>query len=422
MGSLPTGTVTFLFSDVEGSTELVQRLGDRYGDVLGEHREIVRAEVAHAGGEIVDARGEECFVAFPSATDAAAAAIAIQRAHSEGVMRVRIGLHTGEPALSGDGYLGLDVHRAARVCAAGHGGQVVLSQATRDLLPAFDARDLGEHRLQGIADPERIFQLLAPGLSAAFPPLRVAVVRRGRLAEVVARLGTGRRHSLEELGWEVRGRMPGADEQTRTALAELGARLLSASRSLNDADRLLALVDRRLLRRRLREHEELGTLSRHARERAAVIQRQLDDVDAVAQRRTQLAEVARGVGVRLPLAAVVGLTDRIENAATALSAALERAQADLDEGTWRLRRTPHPGVYRAADRYAVPSVDEAGVERVATFRTCAEARSYRRAQRLREKTFSTSHQLDSYHGAAGRRDMRDPSGNADAAGFGDGGG
>jgi hypothetical protein len=227
--------------------------------------------------------------------------------------------------------------------------------------------------------------------------------------------------TLEELGSQVRARMPSADEPTRIALAELGARLFAAGRTVADADRLLALVDRRLLERRLREHQELGTLSKHARDRAEIIQQQLDELDGVAQRRQQLEDVAAAASEQSPLAAAVGLAGRIGNADDALSAANDRARAALDEGAWRLRRTLHRGVYRAADQFAVPFVDETGVERVASFLTMPEARAYRRAQRLREKTFSTAHELDSYERAtrlqSEGRQPRDPG----AAG-GDGGG
>ena len=140
MPELPTGTVTFLFTDIEGSTRLLQQLGDRYPDLLSEHHRLLRAAVEVRGGRVVDTQGDAFFVAFSRAADAVAAAIEAQRsiaAHSwpEGAdLRVRMGLHTGEPASSGGGYVGLDVHRAARICAAGHGRQVLLSEATRALV------------------------------------------------------------------------------------------------------------------------------------------------------------------------------------------------------------------------------------------------------------------------------------------------
>ncbi|MGQ0550991.1 MAG: ATP-binding protein [Armatimonadota bacterium] len=184
MRSLPTGTVTFLFTDIEGSTVLLQHLGDRrYADVLTAQRRLLRAAFQEGGGHEVDTQGDAFLVAFGRALDAVAAVAAAQRAITahpwpEGAsVRVRMGLHTGEPTLTAGGYVGLDVHRAARICAAGHGGQTLLSQATRDAvahhLPAgVSLRDLGEHRLKDLQRREQIFQLLHPDLPADFPPLR----------------------------------------------------------------------------------------------------------------------------------------------------------------------------------------------------------------------------------------------------------
>jgi class 3 adenylate cyclase len=183
MVQLPGGTVTLLFADVEGSTGLLLRLGDRYPPVLEEQREILRAAVRSQGGHVVDTQGDELFAAFGRAADAVAAAVAAQRALSghawpEGsAVRVRMGLHTGEPARTATGYVGLDVHRAARICDAGHGGQVLLSRTTADLvghaLPdGLSLRDLGDRRLKGLPEPERVYQLVGPGLHDDFPPLR----------------------------------------------------------------------------------------------------------------------------------------------------------------------------------------------------------------------------------------------------------
>lgn len=186
---LPAGTVTFLFTDIEGSTRLLQRLGDGYADVLGQHYALLRAAFAAHNGREVDTQGDAFFVAFARASDALTAAAEAQRALASakwpegGAVRVRMGLHTGSPTIAGGYYVGLDVHRAARIAAAGHGGQVLLSQTTRDLaedaLPAGAAlRDLGEHRLKDLQRPERIYQLTlsnlpgTPGLAADFPPLK----------------------------------------------------------------------------------------------------------------------------------------------------------------------------------------------------------------------------------------------------------
>ena len=175
--------MTFLFTDLEGSTQLVQRAKDAYGDILSDHRRLLREAVAASGGHEIDCRADEFFIAFRGARDAVAAALAGQRAFAAhpwpgGLdVRVRMGIHTGEPSVGDEGYLGLDVHRAARIAAAGHGGQVLLSQTTRDLLGGGDAagvrlKDLGEHELPDLPRPERIYQIVAPDLPAEFPPLR----------------------------------------------------------------------------------------------------------------------------------------------------------------------------------------------------------------------------------------------------------
>ncbi len=155
---LPTGTVTFLFTDIEGSTRLLQALGDEYADVLAEHRRALRAAWRRHDGVEVDTQGDAFFVAFARASDAVAAADDAQAALAGGPVHVRMGLHTGEPLQADEGYVGFDVHRAARIAAAGHGGQVLLSQATADLTGA-EVRDLGLHRLKDLSAPERLFQL-----------------------------------------------------------------------------------------------------------------------------------------------------------------------------------------------------------------------------------------------------------------------
>jgi class 3 adenylate cyclase len=180
---LPTGTVTLLFSDVDGSTALVKSLGERYGDVLANHRRLVRAAFTEHGGVEVDTQGDSFFVAFARARDAVAAAVSAQRALSthpwdDGVaVRVRMGLHTCEPHVSNESYVGVGVHRAARICTIGHGGQVLLSRSAAGIIadgqiPDVTVRDLGEHRLKDIDGGERIFELVAEGLASDFPPLR----------------------------------------------------------------------------------------------------------------------------------------------------------------------------------------------------------------------------------------------------------
>ncbi len=194
MAALPTGTITLLFTDIEGSTRLLQHLGERYAAVLGEHHALLRAAFQAHGGYEVGTEGDAFFVVFPRAREAVEAVVAAQRAlaaHSwpEGrAVRVRMGLHTGEPVVAGGSYVGLDVHRAARLCAAGHGGQVLLSEATRALvahdLPAgVMLRDLGEHQLKDLPRAERICQLVIPDLPADFPALRSQDARPTNLPE-----------------------------------------------------------------------------------------------------------------------------------------------------------------------------------------------------------------------------------------------
>src|SRR5712691_4131809 len=183
MPDLPIGTVTLLFTDIEGSTHLLQQLGERYADMLAECRQLLRSAFHQWKGYEVDTQGDAFFVAFARASDAVAAAVDGQRALAnhpwpEGVtVRVRMGMHTGEPLLASEGYVGLDVHWAARIMSAGYGGQVLLSQTTRDLvehaLPEeVSLRDVGAHRLKDLQQPSHLFQLVIAGLPAGFPPLK----------------------------------------------------------------------------------------------------------------------------------------------------------------------------------------------------------------------------------------------------------
>ncbi len=203
MGDLPAGTITMLFSDIEGSTALLRRLGDRYAEALSAQRALLRTAVADCGGQEMGTEGDSFFVVFASAADAVRCCVAAQRALSghdwpDAIpVRVRMGLHSGEPVRHEDGYVGLDVHRAARIAAVAHGGQVVLSEATRQLadsrLPAGTSfRDLGLHSLKDIEAPEHIYQLVAAGLPERFPPLKStlaeAAAPAGGVAPIVGRV------------------------------------------------------------------------------------------------------------------------------------------------------------------------------------------------------------------------------------------
>jgi YVTN family beta-propeller protein len=203
---LPSGTVTFLFTDIEGSTRLLQQLRERYAEALVGHQRVLRAAFAEHGGREIDTQGDSFFVAFRRAKDAVAAAVAGQRALAEhawpdGVeLRVRMGIHTGEPTVGEERYIGLGVHRAARIGAAARGGQVLISQTTQSLLrddplPDVSLRDLGERVLKDIDEPERIYALVAPGLAEVaapvparrFPERRIAIA----VALVVVAIGSG---------------------------------------------------------------------------------------------------------------------------------------------------------------------------------------------------------------------------------------
>jgi class 3 adenylate cyclase len=193
MPALPTGTLTFLFTDIEGSTRLLHELGaEFYAEALGEHRRVLREAFARHGGVEVDTQGDAFFAVFPSPTEAVASAVEIQGAivreewPQASAPRDRIGLHTGEAHIAGEGYVGLDLHRAARIMAAAHGGQILISETTRALVErtlsdGITLRDLGEHRLRDLSRRERLYQVVADGLRTDFPPLRTLDATRNNL-------------------------------------------------------------------------------------------------------------------------------------------------------------------------------------------------------------------------------------------------
>jgi DNA-binding NarL/FixJ family response regulator/class 3 adenylate cyclase len=236
MPVLPTGAVTFVFTDVEDSTRLVRELGEAYVTVIADHRRLVRAALDEGGGFEIDCRGDEFFLAFERPAEAVATAVAIQERHDahtwpdDRSVRVRVGIHTGEPAIEDDDYVGIDVHFVARLCAAGHGGQVLLSDATLAELEDVEVKDLGEHELKGLDGPERIFQLVRPDGQDEFPPLRLGLIvdpqaepvggnvqkgaaqLRVALADDAVLLREGIARLLTEAGFEIVGQSGTADD------------------------------------------------------------------------------------------------------------------------------------------------------------------------------------------------------------------
>lgn len=241
--ALPVGTVTLVFTDIEGSTRLLDELGDAYAQLLADHHRIVSSAAEGHGGRRVDAAGDGLFYAFHTARGALAAAVEAQRALSEHAwpggaqVAVRMGIHSGEPISAATGYVGIDVHRASRICSAGHGGQVLVSDAARSLIggglpEGVTLRDLGEHRLRGLANPERIFQAVGEGLRADFPPVRSLETLPNNLPRQLSSF-VGRDQEISEAEERLRGVTtltltgPGGVGKTRLAL-EIGAHLVDA--------------------------------------------------------------------------------------------------------------------------------------------------------------------------------------------------
>ena len=209
MAELPSGTVTFLFSDIEGSTRLLRELGEQWEEALSSHNRILRESFAEAGGREVDRQGDAFFAVFPTARSALSAAAAAQSGLAghewpgAAEVRVRMGIHTGEPSVGGEGYLGVDVVRAARICSAAHGGQVLVSETTRALVGSGELEDVGVHQLKDMEHPERLFQLVLAGQAHFTAP---------RALERTDTAPTELAHRLERLG-------PAIERQVQDALA-----------------------------------------------------------------------------------------------------------------------------------------------------------------------------------------------------------
>jgi predicted ATPase len=285
---LPTGTVTLLFTDIEGSTRLLQEIGDRYADVLAGHRRVLRETFQSHGGVEVDTQGDAFFYAFTSATEAVTAAAEAQVALAAAPVRVRIGIHTGEPIVTAEGYVGADVHRAARIAAAGHGGQVLVSAATAALVD-LKLRDLGTHRLKDLIAAEQIYQLG----DGEFPPLHALDVAA---LPVAATPLIGREEEVFELLSLLRDGQrvvtltgPGGTGKTRLAL-QVAAELMGSFSDgvfwvplagVEDPELVLPAIAQAVGAR--------GELAVHLRDREALVV--LDTVEHVLAAASDLAEL-----------------------------------------------------------------------------------------------------------------------------------
>jgi predicted ATPase/class 3 adenylate cyclase len=326
---LPVGTITFVFTDIEGSTDLVTRLGDGYRDVLETHQHLLREQFSTRGGIEVLTEGDAFFVVFESAPQAISGAVQAQRALAahdwpNGVsVRVRIGVHTGEGVLGADSYIGIDVHRAARIAAAGHGGQVLVSDATRTLveksLPeGVTLRDLGEHRLKDLVAPERLFQVVGQGLEADFPPVRTLEVPSGNLPTPLTSF-VGRDRELAEVSETLKGTRlltltgPGGAGKTRLSLEaashvqtdfEQGAFFVALA-SITDPELAPTTIGKALGLREVPDRSPTDVVIDHLKEREVLLV--LDNFE-------QIMEAASFVGELL------GATDRVKVIATSREA------------------------------------------------------------------------------------------------------
>jgi class 3 adenylate cyclase len=375
MAELPRGTVTFLFSDIEGSTRLLHELGPQYETLLDDQRRLLGDAIAAANGQVVDTSGDAVFAAFERAYDACAAAVSAQRAiagHTwpEGALpRLRMGLHTGEPSVTNERFVGLSVHKASRICAAGHGGQVLISAATRQLVqdglpPDVALLDRGEHHLKDFDRLEPITQLVVDGLPVVLRPVKSLDAqesetsfagRSEELAEaaldapasppkparneqagsnLVARVAGWkgslrgrrvRRETLDGLGMRLYATSriaPG--EELGAQVAKLGGAVTKVARVVSDTDQLLAGSDRKLFARHLAQMYAAPASERSVRAAEAAAG-QLSAIDALAERRREFDEANRELHPRLS-----ALPDDVFRARLDHSAAPE-LRAEVDE-------------------------------------------------------------------------------------------
>jgi class 3 adenylate cyclase len=355
MSVLPEGTVTLLFTDIEGSTRLLQELGEAYADLLTDQRRLLRTQFEQNGGVVVDTQGDAFFVAFRRARDAVIAAVDAQRAlaahdwSGPARPRVRIAIHTGEPSHVGEGFVGLSVHRAARICSAGHGGQVLLSATTRDLVedhlpPGVALLALGAHRLKDLDRPETIAQLVIEGIPPVLTPLksvedqaataspfagqeqRLAAAAEAAIAgepreKTTRRLRRRTAARARALDWRGFVHLPGhrrlanrleglalsihsiarlaPREDLRAELRGLARAFVTAARDARSADALLRREDRTVLARRLAQYRD-GALFEHHLRRADKVAIQIAALEHLAQARGEFENEVRRLepGVR----------------------------------------------------------------------------------------------------------------------------
>ena len=410
MAGLPSGTVTLLFSDIEGSTGLLRRLGPAYEALLTEHRRLLRVAFAGAGGEEVETRGDSFLVVFGSARAAVEGAVAAQRAlaaHTwlDGVEpRVRMGVHTGEPVVSSEGYVGLDVHRAARIGDAANGGQVLVSESTRSLIgEEIVLRDLGEYRLAGLDRPERLYQVVAAGLASEFEPPRATPQARRRKDRLRAPA------DLKKVGWRVHSLGRIAPSTLSRPLESLAGAVLGAARVIANADHTLATVNREELAARLADHQARATVAPHVAQAAVELEHQLAALDRLPERRraveedvSRLDDELETLELRLrnapragPAPALREELGDLRNRLTETVRLLEETNAAAPSAppipTGRLRRTRRRGIYRAGSTYVVLQADEHGVKRPKVAASLAEAIQLRETLRAVRRRGADAH-------------------------------
>jgi hypothetical protein len=362
---------------VESSTELLAARGDDYPALLQEQRQRIRSAVDGAGGALVQTVGEECVAVFDDASAALLAAANAQRALAQLIVRVRIGVHTGSAALVGSDYVGLDVHRAARICSAGHGGQILVSSAAADgrIPEGCSLHALGEHVLKGIERPEQVFQLDVAGLRTEFPRLRadqapdpLATTDRRLAASLRAALRiVGRRNAIERLDLAVGARGEAAKPEEREPWIELKVAVIQTRRRVGPIDDFLAVVDTDALSERAGAE---GEPARSTLTRVQELRRLRDEAEH------RFASATRELDRQVPH----DLQDELTRLGQALDTAYEAVPKD--GVAFKLRRTRRRGVFRQGSMWVVPYVDELGVERRRPFDNAREARDFARAVRI----------------------------------------